>query len=235
MSVILGIDTSSTDLSVGIYNGNSPVASYSRYIGNSHAEHIAQAVETMLGANGYSPETIEHIAVATGPGSFTGLRIGIAFVKGVCIGSSAAVLPVSSLHILAHAARHREGRVIAVIDARNGDVFWASFTVDRYRLKRCSDDRVTPSSRFYDALEETDLVVTDTIGYRKSTVFSALPDHCTVLPVEHHPLQRGLLCAALGSETTGSPEAWRKPVDIHPNYLRRSAPEERLGIVAGGK
>ncbi|MBN1756922.1 MAG: tRNA (adenosine(37)-N6)-threonylcarbamoyltransferase complex dimerization subunit type 1 TsaB [Chitinispirillaceae bacterium] len=233
MSVVLGIDTSSTDLSVGIYNEDSPAASYSRYIGNSHAEHIAPVIGMMLGANGFSPETVERIAVATGPGSFTGLRIGIAFVKGFCIGNPVPVLPVSSLHILAHTAIHHAGRIIAAIDARNNDVFWAAFTVGHRRFNRLSDDAVSPSSRFYDALVESDIVVTDTVGYRKSTVFSNIPDYCTVLPVENNPLQRGLICASLGAEMTASPDVWCKPVDIHPNYLRRSAPEERLGATGG--
>jgi tRNA threonylcarbamoyladenosine biosynthesis protein TsaB len=227
MSIILGIDTSSTDLSIGLYRDAAPIASYSRYIGNSHAEHIAPALRMMLGGNGIEPDTVDRIAVAVGPGSFTGLRIGIAFVKGFCVAHPIRVLPVSSLLILAHAAGYHHGRIVAAIDARNGDVFWAAFSRNGSALQRLTEDIVSPGEPFSAALTPEDIVVTDTIGYKKSTVFSALPVNCVTVPVEFNFLQRGLLCAAHAAAEINNPSVWCKPVDIHPNYLRRSAPEER--------
>lgn len=233
MSLILGIDSSSTDLSVGLYRENAPVASFARYIGSSHAEHIAPVIELMLRTNSHGPDEIDRIAVATGPGSFTGLRIGIAFVKGICIAHPVPVLPVSSLFVLAHAGQHHDGRIIAAIDARNNDVYWAVFSRRNGHLERHAEDRVTPSGQFTAALEKGDLIVTDTIGYRKSTVFTALPEYCATLSVEDHPQQRGLLCAASGVRAEHDESRWQLPVDIHPNYLRRSAPEERLNARKG--
>ncbi len=233
MSTILGIDTSSTDLSLGIYRDGAPVASFTRYIGNSHAEHIAPAVSMLLGSGNLQPEAIERIAIATGPGSFTGLRIGIAFIKGLCTAHPVPVLPVSSLQILAHAALRHNGRIIAAIDARNNDVFWASFSRRQNRLVRRTDDTITSAEQFTAALSKGDIVVTDTVGYKKSTVFSSLPEFCTPLPIERHPLQRGLLCAAGGVDALETADLWNHHGDIHPNYLRRSAPEERLAAASG--
>jgi tRNA threonylcarbamoyladenosine biosynthesis protein TsaB len=233
MSTILGIDSSSTDLSIGVYRDGAPVASFTRYIGNSHAEHIAPAVSMLLGSGSLQPEAVERIAVATGPGSFTGLRIGIAFVKGICTAHPIPVLPVSSLQILASAALRHNGRIVAAIDARNNDVFWASFSRQENRLARRTDDTIASAEQFTAALSAGDIVVTDTVGYKKSTVFTSLPAFCTSLPVEHHPLQRGLLCAASGVDALSTPELWVHHGDIHPNYLRRSAPEERLAAADG--
>ena len=228
MSVTLGIDTSSTDLGIGIFRDAAATASYSRYIGNSHAEHIAPVIRMMLTGSGIAPEEVDRISVAVGPGSFTGLRIGIAFVKGFCIAHPVPVLPVSSLFILAHAVRHHQGRVVAAIDARNNDVFWAIFSPGNGLIRRRTDDSVTPSGNFTAALKPGDVVVTDTVGYRKSSVFSALPQFCTEIRVENHPLQRGLLCAEYGVASVSDQALWRNHPDIHPNYLRHSAPEERM-------
>jgi tRNA threonylcarbamoyladenosine biosynthesis protein TsaB len=226
VSFVLGIDTSSTDLSVGLYREHQPLASFCRYVGNSHAEQIVAAIGCLFDTTGNEAAAIDRIAVAVGPGSFTGLRIGIAFVKGFCIGRTLRVLPLSSLLILAHAARHHEGRVIAAIDARNDDVYWAAFSASRGRIERRSEDTVDPHERFLAALTCEDVVVTDTIGYKKSSVFSSLNGRYRVLSAMEYPLQRGLLCAENGAFSPDNDPLWIDATAVHPNYLRRSAPEE---------
>lgn len=223
MCLILGIDTSSIDMGLGLYNNGAPVTAYSRYVMNSHAEYIAQAVSHLLTANDIQPSDIKHIAVTTGPGSFTGLRIGVAFTKGFSICDDILICPVSSLQVLAHAARHYSGPVIAAIDARNGDVFWATFTFTRGVIKRITDDRCSPSDEFYGALNDETTVVYDTMGYAKSTVFKELKDRPDVFNIEHFPLQRGLFCAAIGAASISDTSCWVHHTDLHPQYLRSSA------------
>ena len=226
MSAVLGIDTSSTDLSIGIYRENRPLASFCRFIGNSHAEQIATAIRNLLAATDIDPSSIDRSAIAIGPGSFTGLRIGIAFLKGFCIGKTARVLPLSSLLILAHAARHHNGRVVAAIDARNNDVYWASFAASDGRITRLTSDTVSSVEPFTGNITEGDMVVTDTVGFKRSTVFSLLKGRFPVLQIEDYPLHRGLLCAAQGAEALDDTSRWSDATVIRPNYLRRSAPEE---------
>lgn len=227
MNCIIGIDTSSTALGIGIYRNSLPVASCSRYIGNSHAEHITPFFRLLLEVNGISTAAIDGIAAAVGPGSFTGLRIGISFIKGFCTGTDIPVLPLSSLFILAHAAIYHTGRIVAAIDARNNDVFCATFNASNCIISPHTHDSVCSSEEFYNLLEKDDIIVTDTIGYRKSNVFSPLDGHYTILHAENHPLQRGLLCAAAGSSEPVTSSVWLPAIEIEPNYLRRSAPEER--------
>jgi tRNA threonylcarbamoyladenosine biosynthesis protein TsaB len=227
MSVVLGIDTSSTDLSVGFYLENRPFASFCRFIGNSHAEHIASAISNLLAVTDIDPPAIDRIAIAIGPGSFTGLRIGIAFLKGFCIGKAVRVLPLSSLLILAYAALHHNGRINSAIDARNNEVYWASFEASSGRILRLTADTVAPAGQFAGMLNKEDMIVTDTIGYKKSTVFSGLEGRYPLLPIEDHPLHRGLLCAAQGVKALDDSARWSDATTIRPNYLRRSIPEER--------
>lgn len=227
MSIILGIDTSSTDLGIGLYRSGKPLASYSRYIGNSHAEHLTPLLTALLSVNDIAPHTITSIAIAQGPGSFTGLRIGMAFVKGFAAGVSARILPVSSLSVLVHAALAVQGEIIAAIDARNNDVYSARFHSDGRTMERLSADTVQTREAFYSELSPDDTVVSDTLGYTRSSVFASLPALKLHIPVEQSPLQRGLICAATGLQFQEKDSMWIHHTDLTPNYLRRPTPEIR--------
>ena len=202
MNWILGIDTSSVALCVGLFRDGQPIASYSRMLKNSHAEHIAQAVSMLLDNIGVRAGDISHVAIAAGPGSFTGLRIGFAFVKGFCLTGTVRVLPVSSLFVLAHGADSGDRDVIAAIDARRGEIFWARFRRDAEALTRETPDTLGPAPEFRNALTAGDTVITDTMGYAQSTVFNFLADRPNVFPVERYPVQRGFICAAQGASCT---------------------------------
>jgi len=233
MGTVLGIDTSSTDLSVGLYKDGAPVASFTRYIGNSHAEHIGPVVRTML--QSLSEEVPDRIAAAVGPGSFTGLRIGISFIKGYCTAVAAPVLPLSSLFILAHVAQRPPGRIAAAIDGRNDTVYWAFFSRSNNVITSLSEDRVTPVAEFMAALEPRDTIVTDTVGYTKSTAFSSLDKNYTVLAVESNPLSRGLLCAAAGDAAFHEESKWVKARELRPNYLRAFASLRQTATERGSR
>lgn len=226
MSWILGIDTSSVDLGIGLYKDNQPVATYSRFIRNSHAEHIANVVDMLLNVNGVKSHDIGHVAVSTGPGSFTGLRIGIAFTKGFCFGRPALVLPVSSLEVLAYSASNHEGRIVTAIDARNDTVFYALFENKKGRIERISEDCSADVIEFKNILCQNDIIITDTMGYVKSSVFNFLNDYTRVFPVENYPVQRGLVCAQLGSDNFTNQTVWKNELDIVPNYLRSSSAQK---------
>jgi tRNA threonylcarbamoyl adenosine modification protein YeaZ len=227
MNWILGIDTSSIDLGIGLFQDLDPVACYSRFIRNSHAEHIAQVVDMLLNVNGVEGKDITRIAVSVGPGSFTGLRIGIAFVKGFCFGRTAAVLPVSSLEVLAYTARNHNGRIISAIDARNDDVFFGIFESVNGSIRRLQDDKVTNSSEFRATLLKDDTIVTDKMGYTRSTVFDFLVDFPSVLPVERFHVQRGLFCAEIGAKAIDIKDNWKSGIEVVPNYLRASAAAQK--------
>ncbi len=229
MSWVLGIDTSSIDLGVALFKDETAVCSYSRFVRNSHAEHISQIVRMILEANAVKPFDISNVAVSTGPGSFTGLRIGIAFAKGFCIGRDALICPVSSLMVLAHAGRRYNGRVLAALDARNNEVYWAPFNVSEGKIERSGDDRASSIEEFRNQVSSDDTVITDTMGYSRSTVFSFLEENPRWFPVEKFPIQRGFYCASLGASLLNEPSVWKDGSEILPNYLRQSSAQKKSG------
>ncbi|NLE01930.1 MAG: tRNA (adenosine(37)-N6)-threonylcarbamoyltransferase complex dimerization subunit type 1 TsaB [Fibrobacter sp.] len=229
MRYVLGIDTSSIDMGVSLFKDDTPVASYSRFIKNSHAEHIHHAVDLLLRANNISPAEINNIAVTTGPGSFTGLRIGIAFAKGFAIGrETLRLLPVSSLEILAYAAHRSTRRIISAIDARNDEVFWASFKFTNRRIVRLTEDTVCGAEQFRAIIDDEDIVITDTMGFTKSVIFNFLSYHPRTFPVETYSLHRGYYCGLTGAMALDNQSVWKQCTEILPQYLRESSAKQRL-------
>jgi tRNA threonylcarbamoyladenosine biosynthesis protein TsaB len=229
MSWILGIDTSSIDLGIGLFQDTQPVCAYNRHMRYSHAEHIDQGVRFLIETSGITPEQIDRVAVTIGPGSFTGLRIGLAFVRGFCMGRTVPVLPVSSLHVMAQSQRSSDGTVLTAIDARNDDVFWASFSIVKGVVTRITDDCLSPVDKMRYSITPNAIIVTDTQGYAQSSVFMSLEAGSRTCPVERFPIQRGLLCAEIGSEALKNTEEWHSPGDLLPNYLRLSAAQIKAG------
>jgi tRNA threonylcarbamoyladenosine biosynthesis protein TsaB len=106
-------------------------------------------VEDMLRECGYEPKDIAVIAVSSGPGSFTGIRIGCASAKGLAWAAGAKIIPVSSLEAIAYSSCIRENAVLsAEIDARNGFVYNALFDAEQCSepLRRLTPDRVIARS-----------------------------------------------------------------------------------------
>ena len=208
MSAILGIDTSSGELGIGLADGVQGLLGVSRYMRNSHAEHISRTIEFLFASCAVKALEIGFIAIAVGPGSFTGLRIGISFIKGFCFNREIKVLPVSSLESAAMAWNNREKPLAAAFDARNNEVFWARFIPKNGALVRLHDDVLSPVERFRESLEKGDIVITDTLGNAKSTAFDFLKGRPDAYALEKFPVQRGLACARLAIQEKNDPSRW---------------------------
>jgi tRNA threonylcarbamoyl adenosine modification protein YeaZ len=222
MSWILGIDTSSTDCSIGLIHENKPVISCSRYIPNSHAEHISYAIKYVLEAGGIDTSDITHTGISVGPGSFTGLRIGISFLKGFFLSRASLILPVSSLQIMAEAFNGSDGAIVSAMDARRDKVFYAEFTKKNSITTRIKNDVLISKGAFLEMICDNHTVLADTIGYKKSTAFKSLDGKGNILYTDRLCLQRGLAAANIASQKTGEESLWKKPIDILPNYMLES-------------
>lgn len=233
MSYILGIDTSSGELGIGLADEHHGLLGVSRYMRNSHAEHISRSIEFLFATCAVKAPEIDSIAIAVGPGSFTGLRIGISFIKGFCIGRDIKVLPVSSLESAAVAWNNREKPLAVAFDARNGDVFWARFAPRGDTLAKTHDNALAPVSRFRDSLERGDIVITDTLGHEKSTAFDFLIERPGAsYALEKFPVQRGLACARLAIQAKNDPSRWITASEIMPKYLSITTMEKKLACQA---
>jgi tRNA threonylcarbamoyladenosine biosynthesis protein TsaB len=124
---LLAVDTSTTSCSVALFDDQRLLAEIVYTAGQTHSRHLLSIIHRILETCEYKPLDIEGICVARGPGTFTGLRIGISTVKGLAAALRIPVVGVSSLAALAFPLSHVERPVVAMIDARREEVYHAQF------------------------------------------------------------------------------------------------------------
>lgn len=136
MPFILNIETATKNCSVSIAeNGNTIVCKEIAEEGYSHAEKLHVFIEEVIAAAGITVQDLVAIAVSQGPGSYTGLRIGVSAAKGLCFALNIPLIAVDTLQTLASQANVSNGKIIPMIDARRmevySEVFNANLEVER--------------------------------------------------------------------------------------------------------
>ncbi len=139
--IILGIDSSATAASAAIINDGKLVSEIFSDTGLTHSQTLLPMIEKCLQMANISVEDINLIAVANGPGSFTGVRIGIATVKGIAFTNNIECVEVSTLESMAYNLPLFDGIICSVMDARCNQVYTAMFeNTDECKVNRLSED-----------------------------------------------------------------------------------------------
>lgn len=129
--IVMALDTAGTDCAVAIYDSGSGtvLAEVTDAIGRGHAEHLMGIIDKALAQAGITLKAVERVAVTVGPGSFTGIRVGVAAARGFALSLAVPAVGVSTLEVLAAAQRERTpGRpVLAGMDAKRGEVYLQPF------------------------------------------------------------------------------------------------------------
>ena len=126
--LILGLDTCLSSCSVAVLDGERVAASAREVMARGHQERLAPMARAVMAEAGLAFDRLERIAVTVGPGSFTGLRVGIAFAKGLALALDKPATGIGTLEALAAEA---EGLVFAAIDARRGQLYLQGFEAGR--------------------------------------------------------------------------------------------------------
>jgi len=129
--IVLGLDTTGAECSVSIVDEAMVRAHISRNIGRGHAEILAVQVEETLGTAKLTPQDIDCVAVCTGPGNFTGLRVAISFAKGFALPRGLPIIGIDALHLTSWFDQPEGNQMIGVYrDVRRGEVFYGEFQGD---------------------------------------------------------------------------------------------------------
>ena len=133
----LAIDTTGKDCTAALCFGNGDALVSSDPIGRGHAEHLAPMVAALLAQAGLAPSSLSRIGVTTGPGSFAGTRVGVAFARGLALACDAECVGISNLAVLARQAGRHDA--LAVLhDAKRGEVVLQAWIAGRSRApERC--------------------------------------------------------------------------------------------------
>ncbi|MEO8533690.1 MAG: tRNA (adenosine(37)-N6)-threonylcarbamoyltransferase complex dimerization subunit type 1 TsaB [Flavobacterium sp.] len=153
MSFILNIETATKNCSVAIAkNGETVLCKEIAEEGYSHAEKLHVFIEEVIAESGISVHDLEAVAVSQGPGSYTGLRIGVSAAKGLCFALNIPLIAVDTLLTLASQAKVSDGKIIPMLDARRMEVYSAIFN-SKLETERPIEAEVIDENSFHDITE----------------------------------------------------------------------------------
>jgi len=151
--MILALDTATSSGSIALVSSDKVIVSRYFDLGIHHAQHVFSEIETICKLANSSIKNLTAVAISIGPGSFTGLRIGLAAAKGLCLVDNLPLLAISSLEIIAARLPFVEIPVCPIIDARKQQVYAALYNV---------------SSGFPECISEPEAIAPATIFERRS-------------------------------------------------------------------
>jgi tRNA threonylcarbamoyladenosine biosynthesis protein TsaB len=143
-SKLLAVDTATQSCGVAIIADGRMQSEVILSHGGTHTKQILSAIDAAIGLDGGSLSQIDAFSVTRGPGSFTGLRIGISTVKGLAMAAGKPIVGISSLDVLAHQAGGDAQRVCAMIDARRSEIYWRLYRREGEGLVAFTDEQVGP-------------------------------------------------------------------------------------------
>jgi tRNA threonylcarbamoyladenosine biosynthesis protein TsaB len=154
LDYILNIETSTKNCSVSIAKkGKTIICKEIAEEGYSHAERLHVFIEASLKEVGIVYKDLSAIAVSQGPGSYTGLRIGVSAAKGLCFALGLPLIAVDTLKVLASQATVSGGLIVPMIDARRMEVYSSIFTADFERVRNVAAEIISENS--FETFEET--------------------------------------------------------------------------------
>ena len=226
---ILAFETSAKAGSVALLQDNCLLAESYQNTGLTHSQTLMTMTQDLLKSCGCTPQDVDAVAVAAGPGSFTGVRIGVAAAKGFAWGAQLPCYGVSTLEAMARQLSVWQGYVLPVMDARRNQVYNALFSAEEGKLTReCADRAISLEDleKEIKNLKKPIFLVGDGSILCYNTLKAAVSN--LVLPGEHRMHQRaaGVALVAMDKIAAGEPG---DAAALAPNYLRLSQAErERL-------
>ena len=227
--LILAFETSAKAGSVALLDDTKLLGESYNNTGLTHSQTLMVMAEDLLKQCGKTVSDVTAVAVAEGPGSFTGVRIGVAAAKGFAWGGQLPCYGVSTLESMAETLGVYEGHVCACMDARRNQVYNAIFLAADGKLERVSEDRAIALSDLQTELEHIDgpiFLVGDGAALTYNTLKDAVPS--LILPPEHRMHQRASGVAIVAAKEIAAGASGDANA-LTPNYLRLSQAErERL-------
>ena len=138
---ILALETSAKAVSAAVTEDGKVLCSGYQDTGLTHSRTLMPIVEAMLKNTGLTVQDCDAVAVAAGPGSFTGIRIGVSAAKGLAFAADKPCAAVSTLEAMARNVAHMDALVVCAMDARRSQIYNALFTSEHGRLTRRTPDR----------------------------------------------------------------------------------------------
>ncbi len=175
MTLVLNIETATTNCSVSLSkDGETLVLKEDNSLGYSHAETLHLFIDDVFKISNIKPSEIDAVAVSKGPGSYTGLRIGVSSAKGLCFALDKPLIAIDTLESLAHQVNIKEGFIVPMLDARRMEVYSAIYNANLKSYRGVEAEILTKES--YSRILETNKVYFIGSGVEKTKALIQHPN-----------------------------------------------------------
>lgn len=220
---VLSIDTSNYVLGIGLLDGETVLGEYISNIKKNHSVRVMPAIQTLMEECNVKPGDLSKIVVAEGPGSYTGVRIGVTIAKTMAWTLKIPLSGVSSLQVAAASAgRYFDGFISPFFDARRGQIYTGLYKFGNQRLEIVKEDQLVMSADWVKVLNDMDskiLFKSNDLALHEEVIKQELGDRAIFAEItELNPRPAEL--ALLGRD--------KEAVDLHtfvPNYIRLAEAE----------
>ncbi len=219
---LLTLDTSTSVFSVALSAGKQLLGEASGDAGHLTAARLVPALQNLFVDCALTPQDLDGFAVTIGPGSFTGIRVGIAFIKGLAFATDKPVVGLSALELLAMNARDSGLPVCPLFDARRSEIYGGLYSFAG-GAETIIADMVSPPEKFIAMLEGRTLFLGDgAVRYKELIVELLGTDALFVEPRLNNPAASAAIPLALQAFAVGKAVT---PTELLPRYLRLSEAE----------
>ena len=223
---ILALDTATQSCSVAVVDQHRLMAEATTLRSETHSVHLMQMIDGVLQMAGVRLDTLDGFAVTRGPGSFTGLRIGISTVKGLVETTGKPLVGVSTLRTLAGQGADGSRLICPIIDARKSEVYFSRYRYREGLLEQVVDMQASPIEKAIEGIDEPCLFVGDGALLYKGVILDAIGRNAHFAPTFQQTL-RASTVAFLSME-----KFIRQDTDnietFVPYYIRKSDAELNL-------
>lgn len=223
---ILGIDSSGLVASAAIADEKNIIAEFTVNNKQTHSQTLLPMIEKVVDMSGIELEQIDAIAIAAGPGSFTGLRIGSATAKGIGLALKKPIVSVPTLDGLAYRVSVFDGIICPIMDARRNQVYTGIYKMDKGNLVCLSEQKAVDIHEIMEELEKYDekvIFLGDGVEVQRETIEKEFKKEYCFAPI-HLSKQSAAAVAVLG-ETYFNQGKAEDAAEHKPIYLRKSQAE----------
>ena len=216
---ILGVDTSTPIGSVGLIDGKRFVAEHTLSIVKAHSSRLMPAIDQILKWGDLTVHDLDACAVGIGPGSFTGIRIGVGTIKSLCYALKKPIIGISTLEAIAYNLRYTDKLICPILDARKDEVYGALFRGGKILLRK-SDDLCVPIEALLSQIDDDVIFVGDGLRRYAPVVQEQFGDDVPLAdPIFNVP--RGASIARIGYDRLHNGQSGDY-FSLTPNYVRDS-------------
>lgn len=217
--IILGVESSAVSAGAALVKDNKLLSESYLNVGLTHSETLMPLIDSVITSAKADISDIDVFAVSTGPGSFTGLRIGVGTVKGLAAGTGKETCGVSSLEAMCMGLCNSKKIICPIMDARRSEVYNALYRWENGSLKELRAMRALPLAELLSELPEGALFAGDGAAAYRDEIIKTLGERAEFAPPQlMYQRAAGVAFAAIGKETV-------PPEKLLPVYIRKPQAE----------